>query len=381
MKNVSLTPAVFHLPDAVNAVSAGYPANPVVPRGPKLKPLLHRVQAKVGKALGSAEELRALLSASERNALQEFLLEQQYRELHPYTGAAPGGWAWTDLPGGVPDADDTAGALLALARLDVASPAVRSAATAGLRWLLDLQNRDGGIPTFCRGWGRLPFDRSGADLSAHVLRALKAWEKELVSDKGVFADDSTGFERVVQQGFQYLDEQQNADGSWYPLWFGNQDHPQEENPVYGTSKVLLAYIMWGHSSAQAANRGFQWLVTNQNDDGGWRSGVAHQRLANGKILNKRDGSSVEETALALETLMHSPDPTHQAEAVEKGLAWLIDRVETGRYVDCSPIGFYFAKLWYHERLYPLIFTVSALGTALSRANNSAANPISATDIQ
>ena len=139
--------------------------------------------------------------------------------------------------------------------------------------------------------------------------------------------------------------------------------------------------MWGHSSARAANRGFQWLVTNQNDDGGWGSGVAHQRLANGKILNKRDGSSVEETALALETLMHSPDPTHQAEAVEKGLAWLIDRVETGRYVDCSPIGFYFAKLWYHERLYPLIFTVSALGTALSRANNSAANPISATDIQ
>ena len=87
----------------------------------------------------------------------------------------------------------------------------------------------------------------------------------------------------------------------------------------------------GQQFARAANRGFQWLVTNQNDDGGWGSGVAHQRLANGKILNKRDGSSVEETALALETLMHSPDPTHQAEAVEKGLAWLIDRVETGRY--------------------------------------------------
>ena len=78
--------------------------------------------------------------------------------------------------------------------------------------------------------------------------------------------------------------------------------------------------------------------------------------------------------------MHSPDPTHQIEAVEKGLAWLIDRVETDRYVDCSPIGFYFAKLWYHERLYPLIFTVSTLGAALSRNNDSAANPISASDI-
>jgi len=28
------------------------------------------------------------------------------------------------------------------------------------RWLLGLQNSDGGVPTFCRGWGKLPFDRS-----------------------------------------------------------------------------------------------------------------------------------------------------------------------------------------------------------------------------
>jgi squalene-hopene/tetraprenyl-beta-curcumene cyclase len=27
----------------------------------------------------------------------------------------------------------------------------------------------------------------------------------------------------------------------------------------------------------------------------------------------------------------------------------------------SPIGLYFAKLWYYEKLYPLIFTVASLG--------------------
>ena len=48
-----------------------------------------------------------------------------------------------------------------------------SAARAGLGWLLDLQNHDGGWPTFCRGWGHLPFDRSGTDLTAHALRALE----------------------------------------------------------------------------------------------------------------------------------------------------------------------------------------------------------------
>jgi squalene-hopene/tetraprenyl-beta-curcumene cyclase len=116
------------------------------------------------------------LSEPERTALCQWLLQQQYRQRHPYTNAAPGGWAWTNLPGGVPDADDTPGALLALKSLGVYPDASAQAATAGVKWLLDLQNRDGGIPTFCRGWGNLPFDRSSADLTAHSLRAWAAWQ-------------------------------------------------------------------------------------------------------------------------------------------------------------------------------------------------------------
>ncbi|MGZ0174198.1 MAG: hypothetical protein ACKVHE_32230, partial [Planctomycetales bacterium] len=52
-----------------------------------------------------------------RPGLSKWLLDQQYKEVHPFTNAAPGGWAWTDLPGGVPDADDTPGAMLALQTL------------------------------------------------------------------------------------------------------------------------------------------------------------------------------------------------------------------------------------------------------------------------
>ncbi|HJT76292.1 MAG TPA: squalene--hopene cyclase, partial [Gemmataceae bacterium] len=65
-------------------------------------------------ALAAAGELERLGDVSE---LREWLLQQQYKERHPYTGADPGGWAWTDLAGGVPDADDTPGALLALQHL------------------------------------------------------------------------------------------------------------------------------------------------------------------------------------------------------------------------------------------------------------------------
>ncbi len=44
----------------------------------------------------------------------EWLLNCQHRRRHPYTGADPGGWAWSDLSGAVPDADDTPAALLSV---------------------------------------------------------------------------------------------------------------------------------------------------------------------------------------------------------------------------------------------------------------------------
>jgi squalene-hopene/tetraprenyl-beta-curcumene cyclase len=58
------------------------------------------------------------VSTAQREALLDWLLNQQHSNIHQYTMAEPGGWAWTDLPGGVPDADDTSGALMAIKGLD-----------------------------------------------------------------------------------------------------------------------------------------------------------------------------------------------------------------------------------------------------------------------
>lgn len=296
--------------------------------------------------------------------LRTWLLAQQYRTKHPYTHAAPGGWAWTDLPGGVPDADDTAGALIALRRLGPIDAETQGAALAGIQWLLDLQNRDGGIPTFCRGWGALPFDRSSADITAHVLRAWRAWDDQL---------SPALKERIYQadrKAVRFLLNAQRDDDAWEPLWFGNQHAREELNLVYGTCRVLSAMVLADPESPElmAVVRAVIWLLQSQNEDGGWGKG-------------SDDRSSTEETALAVEALSAVaqaeldtlPTKFHNQElkqllkelfpALQRGTVWLVAEVESGRWRDPTPIGFYFAKLWYFERLYPLIFTVAALSRA------------------
>ena len=70
-------------------------------------------------ALAAAGDLGVL---DRQDDLRDWLLRQQGKERHPYTGAEPGGWGWTDLPGSVPDADDTAGAMLALNNVGYPAP-------------------------------------------------------------------------------------------------------------------------------------------------------------------------------------------------------------------------------------------------------------------
>ena len=285
----------------------------------------------------SVGALGGALPPEEGGRIKQWLLRQQYKVEHPYTGADPGGWAWTDRSGGVPDADDTPGALLALSLLGKDDPDVVAAARAGVNWLIDLQNSDGGIPTFCRGWGKLPFDQSCPDLTAHAIRAWSAWP----SERGGAA---------TARAYDYLVRVQQADGTWIPLWFGNQRAPEQVNPVYGTSRVLLCAGL-GATEAwkRAVERAKGWLARAQNDDGGFGGAAGLE-------------SSLEETALAVEGLAAAGG---SEDAVARGCRWLAERTSEGTVFEPSPIGLYFAKLWYWDRLYPLIFTVGALSRARS----------------
>jgi squalene-hopene/tetraprenyl-beta-curcumene cyclase len=216
-------------------------------------------------------------------------------------------------------------------------------------------------------------------LTAHALRAIN------IANRLWFKHSHSEVERSVK----YLAMQQRADGSWLPLWFGNQYAPDDINPVYGTARVLAAYrdLGFGLVDSPECQRGIVFLLSVQNPDGGWGGA-------------KDCPSSVEETALVVEVLVELvrdwqpqslrsqstegliripptlPDADEdrvegaRSRQIQRGLLWLIDAVESGRFRDPSPIGFYFAKLWYFEKLYPLIFTVAALG----RATRQAATP-------
>ena len=350
--------------------------------------------------------------------VKDWLLEQQYRTEHPFTHAAPGGWSWTDLPGGVPDADDTAGALLALKNLatdehglntdtekSVFNPCL-SVAISGIEWLLDLQNSDGGIPTFCRGWGALPFDRSAPDLTAHALRACDTWRSELSPALQERVDNAT------QRALHFLAKTQRAEGAWAPLWFGNQHATGEENLTYGTAQVLRGLQeLRDPLAAELAARAAAWLMAAQNPDGSWAGGSnadanpaspkgyagasieqrtrLRQEATPGQAsnielrseeaapLNTRPSPldtrhlspaprpstldpssfSIEETALAVGALA---GVAGAEAAVARGVDWLIAATDAGRVTPAAPIGLYFAKLWYFERLYPLVFLAGAL---------------------
>ena len=275
---------------------------------------------------------------------RDWLHAQQWRMEHPYTRADPGGWAWTDLPGGVPDADDTSGALLALKKLGYHD---LTSVEAAARWLIGLQNSDGGVPTFCRGWGKLPFDQSSPDLTIHALRAWSVWAENLPALRPELV-------RSMTRALDYLANAQRPDGDWTPLWFGNQNVRGEENPLYGTARVLTGLAELPPAFAERAETlrepALRWLLAAQNPDGSWGG-------------DKGVKGSLEETALAIDALAsHSDLIERTTDSIKQGVRFAKGYVDAHGYRP-SPIGLYFAKLWYHEKLYPQVFLLGALEKA------------------
>src|SRR5205807_1640017 len=148
----------------------------------------------------------------------EWLLAREVRRRGDWCRTAPelepGGWFFEYRNGFYPDTDDTAMVLMGLARAglshtDAAWPAVERA----LRWLVGMQNRDGGWAAFDRNINRqvltkIPFadhnamlDPSCPDITARVLEAL-----------GHYYYDAE--KPVVQRAIVFLRATQDQRGCW-----------------------------------------------------------------------------------------------------------------------------------------------------------------------
>jgi prenyltransferase beta subunit len=299
------------------------------------------------KSLGA--DLKPVMGSNAVIGLKKHLLDIQYKEKHPFNGAGPGGWGWTSYSGSVPDADDTPGAILAMLEIYDGTDEETNAIINGCLWLEKLQNSDGGFPTFCKGWGRLPFDSSCADLTGHVILAILK-TMGLLNGK-ISLPLQKRLNKVVLKAVDYLHKNQSENGSWIPLWFGNQLTGDKKNPVYGTAKVsiylndclqvnslpseLLIRIDSMISSSE------QFLLSQQNTDGSWGGG-------------KNISGTIEETSLAVSALSKN-----YREASLHGFEWLGNEFDKNGLIS-SPIGLYFAALWYDEKLYPLVYYIEAL---------------------
>jgi squalene-hopene/tetraprenyl-beta-curcumene cyclase len=272
--------------------------------------------------------------------LSDLIKRNATTTVHPFTGAAPGGWGWSDLSGSVPDGDDTSGVLVALYHLNQGEGSTE--VENGLKWLMWLQNNDGGMPTFCKGWGKLPFDRSSPDITAHAILAMGIWLPSL--EGRLKADVQKSLDRMLMWMEKTLTVGDNC--GWTPLWFGDQDAADEKAPVYGTATAIDYLMSTQHPVAtRLAQSQIGFILRCQNEDGGWGG-------------NKNVKSKVTYTCRVLAALSHFPNQNE--EAIERGWNYLYQRFMAGTLYDREPIGLYFSRLWYSEELYNVLFLLNAL---------------------
>jgi squalene-hopene/tetraprenyl-beta-curcumene cyclase len=263
---------------------------------------------------------------------------------------SPGGWAFEFANDGYPDTDDTAEVVLGLRRVAHPEPErVRAAIDRGVAWTMGMQCRDGGWGAFDADNTRqlaykLPFsdfgaviDPPSADVTAHIVEMLAA-------DGKVSSEE-------CRRGVAWLLASQEKDGSWFGRWGANF--------VYGTGAVVPALVAAGIAPSDARiRRAVGWLERHQGDDGGWGEDM---RSYDDPGWVGRGVSTPSQTAWALLALLAAGQ--RSSESVQRGVDWLVDNQrEDGNWDEPYFTGTGFpGDFFINYHLYRLVFPISALG--------------------
>jgi squalene-hopene/tetraprenyl-beta-curcumene cyclase len=225
----------------------------------------------------------------------------------------PGGWAFQYNNDYYPDLDDTAVVVMAMDRARRASQGAEydEAIARGREWIKGMQSRDGGWAAFDVNnleyyLNNIPFSDHGAMLDPPT-EDVTARCVSMLAQLGETADNS----QAVADGVAYLRRTQLAEGSWYGRW--------GLNFIYGTWSVLCGLNAAGVDHQDPVMRkAADWLVSIQNQDGGWGEDATSYRL---DYSGHEDApSTASQTAWALLALMAAGEVGHPA--VGRGVEYL-----------------------------------------------------------
>ncbi|PGS50945.1 prenyltransferase/squalene oxidase repeat-containing protein [Bacillus sp. AFS041924] len=192
-----------------------------------------------------------------------YLLSLQLKIVENEHTIGLGGWGFSDSNTQNPDVDDTQAVLRATTNLSLIDDDYRNSWNAGVKWLFEMQNKDGGWASFEKNSSKYlklffpiqnfvdtAIDPSTADLTGRTIEFLGSKLKLNMNHPR------------IEDGVNWLINNQNEDGSWYGRWGISY--------IYGTWAAITGMKAVGipsnHPSIQKANN---WLLTIKKDDGGW----------------------------------------------------------------------------------------------------------------
>jgi len=310
--------------------------------------------------------------AESLGAAVDWLLDREVRSRGDWAELVevePSGWCFQYANRFYPDVDDTVMVIIALAAWRDAGcgqdperlARVEDALGRAQRWVIAMQNSDGGWAAFDRDNNlellcKVPFadhnamiDPSTPDIAGRALEALGA--------VGLQTGHPT-----VDRGIEYLRQSQEVDGAWFGRWGVNY--------VYGTWQAILGLRSVGVPAEDpAVQAGVEWLLAHQQPDGGWGESPASYA---DRDLAGNAPSTPSQTAWAVFGLVAAG--RQHSKAVQRGVQWLVEHQEfDGTWLEREFTGTGFPKVFYlRYHYYPIYFPLIALAKHAAAVRSDAA---------
>ena len=226
-----------------------------------------------------------------------------------------GGWPFEFGNGHYPDIDDTP--VVAWAMLETGLSRFDEAVARAAEWIEGMQSSNGGWASFDidnthEYLNEIPFADHGAlldpptaDVTARCVTLLSKY-------------DAARYRNAIARGLAFLRANQEADGCWFGRWGTNY--------IYGTWSVLLALEAARVDRSEPwVRRGVQWLESVQRADGGW--GEDNHSYHDPAMRGRAACSTSFQTAWALLGLMAAGEM--DSVALHRGVEYLLSHQQQG----------------------------------------------------